>query len=179
MVKGRRLLSLILILTIFSIELPLPIMESALCDQKNFSIVGVVVRSSSGSQKIYPGSRRVSLRIEAAYLGNETAMSVTGHLKTVNGVDFSAGSGPSAPARSLNGSIALKVEMGDHITFDYYLDISETIRPKTYTLTLNITYRLELNPTLFSEVHNVSITVSRYPSIELRIIDAYLSPASS
>ncbi|MEM2183497.1 MAG: hypothetical protein QXQ62_05150 [Candidatus Bathyarchaeia archaeon] len=176
MVEGRRLLSLILILLM---GLPLFIMEGVLCNQKKFSIVGVVVRSSSGSQKIYPGSRRVSLRIEAAYLGNETANSVTGHLKTVSGIDFSAGSGPSAPARSLNGSVALKVEMGDNVTFDYYLDISSTIQPKTYTLTLNITYRLELNPTLLSEVHNISITISSYPNIELRVIDAYLSPASS
>ncbi|MEM2568464.1 MAG: hypothetical protein QXT67_00770 [Candidatus Bathyarchaeia archaeon] len=179
MVDRRRLFSLILILTILLIELPLFIMNNALCNQKNFSVVGVVARSSSGSQKIYPGSRRVSLRIEAAYLGNETARSVTGHLKMVNGIDFSAGSGPSAPARSLNGSVILKVEAGDHVTFDYYLDISETFQPKTYTLTLNITYRLELNPTLLSEAHNISITISSYPNIELRVIDAYLSPASS
>lgn len=175
----KRMVGLTLIILMILAECSLFIPREILCDQKNFSIVGVIVKSSSGSEKIYPGSRRVSLRIEAAYMGNTTARSVTGYLKTVEGIDFSAGSGPSAPARSLNGSFLLKVEMGDYVTFDYYLDISKSISPKTYTLTLNITYRLEFNVTLLSEIHSISIKVSRYPEIQLRVIDAYLSPSSS
>ena len=173
--KAGLTLIILMILAEFLFSLP----KRISCNQDNFSIVGVVVRSSSGSEKIYPGSRRVSLRIEAAYMGSTTARSVTGHLKTVEGIDFSAGSGPSAPARSLNGSVLFKVEVGDHVTFDYYLDISKSISPGTYTLTLNITYRLEGNVTLLSEAHSILINVSIYPEIQLRVIDAYLSPSSS
>jgi len=175
----KRIIVLTLIVLAILVECSLFIPKEILCNQKNFSIVGVITRSSSGSEKIYPGSRRVSLRIEAVYMGNTAARSVTGYLKTVEGIDFSAGSGPSAPARSLNGSVLLKVEMGDHLTFDYYLDISKSICPGSYTLTLNITYRPEFNMTLFSEIHSISIEVSEYPAIQLRVIDAYLSPSSS
>jgi len=177
-IKRRKIITLILILAISLTELSLlaPIKISS--KQENFTIIDVIAKSSSGSSKIYPGSRRVSLKIEAMYLNNKTATTITGHLEVINGIEFSAGSGKSAPARTLNGSIALKVETGDHVTFNYYLDISKSLKPGSYLLTLNITYRFEFNTTLLSEEHNIRITISRYPEIQLYVVDAYLSPAS-
>ncbi|MCD6464962.1 hypothetical protein J7L27_01165 [Candidatus Bathyarchaeota archaeon] len=175
----RKIIALILVLAILLTDFSFLIPVKILCDQKNFTIIEVIAKSSSGSSKIYPGSKRVSLKIEAMYLSNKTARAVTGHLELPYGIEFSAGSGKSAPARTLNGSVALKVEKGDHVTFDYYLDVSEQVDPGTFTLTLNITYRLELNATLLSETHDITLTISPYPEIYLRVVDAYLSPASS
>ncbi|MBS7610888.1 hypothetical protein KEJ27_01545 [Candidatus Bathyarchaeota archaeon] len=143
--------------------------------QKEFSIVGVNVKSSSGSSNIYPGSRRVSLRIEAIYVGVE-AETVVGLLKTPTGIEFSAGSGSSAPAKFLNGSVAYRVKTGDYITFDYLLDISNSLQPGTYNLILNITYRSNSN--LSYEEHTIAISVYDYPGIFLRVVDGYLSPAT-
>jgi hypothetical protein len=179
MINGKRILALILtfLLTNASLLILLIPLESFCSQDGGFTIINVISRSSSGSLKIYPGSRRVSLKIEAAYLGNEAARSVTGCLKTFSGIEFSAGSGSCAPARSLNGSVALSVNKGDHVTFDYYLDISSSLSAGTYILGLNITYHVDLN--LLYEAYNISITVSPYPEIQIRVIDAYLSPAAS
>ncbi len=145
------------------------------CQLEEFNIVGVNVKSSSGSPSIYPGSRRVSLRIEAMYAGVE-AEAVVGRLKTPLGIEFSAGSGSSAPAKLLNGSIAYKVKTGDYVTFDYLLDLSNSLRPGIYDLKLNITYRS--GSLLSYEEHTITIRVYDYPDISLRVVDAYLSPAA-
>ncbi|MEM1989080.1 MAG: hypothetical protein QW782_00385 [Candidatus Bathyarchaeia archaeon] len=143
-----------------------------------FTVVGIIVRSSSGSPKIYPGSRRVNLRIETMYGGNETATRVYGHLKTVYGINFSAGSGPTAQARDPDGTIKSRVERGEYAIFNYYLDISKALTPNVYTLSLNITYVLERSDEIRWEIHYVPIKISEYPSLALSVIDAYLSPAS-
>ncbi|MCX8171961.1 MAG: hypothetical protein N3E47_08430, partial [Candidatus Bathyarchaeota archaeon] len=143
--------------------------------------VGVIARSSSGSTKIYPGSRRVSLRIEAMYTYNKTAFHVYGRLKTVEGMNFSAGSGAVAQARDLDGSIKSNVEKGEYVVFNYYLDMSKSLRPRVYSLHLNITYRLEdtgVDNALRSEAHQIQISISDYPTLSLSVIDTYLSPAS-
>jgi len=174
---GNKTYAVALITLILLMEISLLVPLKSLCIQNNkFNIINVIYRSSSGSLKIYPGSKRVSLKIEAMYTGNETAKSVTGCLKTVQGIEISSGSGSCAPAKSLNGSMTLGVNKGDHVTFDYYLDILESLNPGTYNLELNITYRI--NSTLFYEGHTISIEISSYPEIDLRVIDAYLSPAS-
>lgn len=145
------------------------------CHDEEFNIVGVNVKSSSGMSSIYPGSRRVSLRIEAIYLGVE-AEAVVGRLGTAAGIEFSAGGGSSAPAKFLNGSVAYKVKTGDYITFDYLLDMSNSLRPGIYDLTLNITYRFDSY--LLYEEHTITISVYDYPDISLRVVDSYLSPAA-
>ncbi|MEM3715966.1 MAG: hypothetical protein QW145_02255 [Candidatus Bathyarchaeia archaeon] len=179
--RSKRLLCVTLILLIaVGVLLTPPTIETSRDEIQEglFTIVGVTARSSSGSPKIYPGSRRVSLNIDAMYIGNETATHVYGYLKTVEGINFSAGSGPVAQARTLNGSISSRVEKGEYVRFNYYLDISKSLRPGVYTLLLNITYRLEANITLRWEVHDIPVEVSRYPELSLSVIDAYLSPTS-
>ncbi|MEM3546980.1 MAG: hypothetical protein QXU47_00595 [Candidatus Bathyarchaeia archaeon] len=146
------------------------------CQQTVFNVIGVNVKSSSGSSTIYPGSRRVSLRIETVYLGADIVEAVVGYLKTPIGIEFSAGSGSLAVAKFLNGSFAYRVATGDYITFDYLLDISNSLQPKTYDLTLNITYRF--GPHILFEEHSITIRISSYPAILLRTVDAYLSPAA-
>ncbi len=143
---------------------------------QSFSIVGVVVRSSSGLPEIYPGSKRVSLRVEAMYVGDESAYSVVGHLAPPSGIYFSAGSGPSAPARSLDDTMVSRVEKGDHVLFEWYLDISKELRPNTYTLNLNITYRS--NNEVLYDVYSIEIEVSGYPGAQLSFVEAYLNPAA-
>ncbi len=164
------ILAELLVLTVFSFRI------DTYCQQEMFSIIGVNVKSSSGSSNIYPGSSRVSLKIEAIYIGDIKAESIVGHLKTVPGIDFSIGSGSLAPAKLLNGSIAYEVNTGDYVTFEYSLDISKSLPPGVYYLTLNITYRY--GPSLSYEEHIIDVSVSDYPSILLRVVDSYLSPAA-
>ncbi|MEM3601912.1 MAG: hypothetical protein QXN87_04480, partial [Candidatus Bathyarchaeia archaeon] len=104
------------------------------------------------------------------------ARSVVGRLKTPDGVSFSSGSGSCSPARLLNGTVAEEVNQGDYVTFEYLLDVSNSLSPGSYGLLLNITY---LRGGYFAfETHNISLTVSPYPPIALRVVEAYFSPAS-
>lgn len=143
---------------------------------QNFAIVGVVARSSSGSPEIYPGSKRVGLRVETMYMGDESAYSVVAYLASPSGIYFSAGSSSSAPAKSFDGTIVSGVKKGDHVLFEWYLDISKELRPTTYPLYLNITYRS--NSVVLSEEYLVEIEVSSYPEAQLSFVEAYLNPAA-
>ena len=165
-----------------AITLTLQFMSSLKCniafgEPTDFVVKNVNVRSSTDTPNIYPGSRRVNLKVEAAYQNNITARNVVGRLNiTVEGVSFSSGSGACSPARLLNGSVAEEVSLNTHVTFEYLIDISSSVGPGTYELELNITYVKE--DSIVFEVHPVNITVLRYPEVSLRVVDAYFSPAS-
>ncbi|MEM3726351.1 MAG: hypothetical protein QXK98_05755 [Candidatus Bathyarchaeia archaeon] len=143
----------------------------------DFRIVYFNVRSSADTAEVYPGSKRVDLKVEAVYQNNTPAQNVVGWLNTtVEGIGFSSGSGSCSPARLLNGSVTENVSINTYVTFEYLLDISNSVEPKEYELELNITYVKEGN-TAF-EVYAITLTVSPYPPISLRIVDAYFSPSS-
>jgi len=143
---------------------------------EDLNIVNVNVRSAADTAFVYPGSKRVDLKIEVVYLnGTANASSVVGWLKTTEGIGFSSGSGACSPALLLNRSVAEKVALGDYITFEYLLDISASLTPGTYQLMLNISYFKE--SALASETHQIDLIVSPYPPLALRVVDAYFSPA--
>ncbi|MBS7649272.1 hypothetical protein KEJ17_06505 [Candidatus Bathyarchaeota archaeon] len=144
---------------------------------EEFNIRNVNVRSSADTPGIYPGSRRVNLKVEVVYLGGSPAQSVVGWLNTTDEhIGFSSGSGACSPARLLNGTVATNVNVGDYVTFEYLLDISSSLSPGLYELRLNITY---LKAGIFSfEIHPIPLTVSPYPTISLGVVDAYFSPTS-
>ncbi|MEM3789254.1 MAG: hypothetical protein QXN95_05250, partial [Candidatus Bathyarchaeia archaeon] len=143
----------------------------------DFAIMNVNVRSSADTPHVYPGSRRVNLKVEAAYQNITTARNIFGWLNiTVEGISFSSGSGACSPARLLNGSVAEEVDLNTHITFEYLIDISSSVKPDNYQLELNITYVKEDSITF--ETHPIAITVSPYPEVSLRVVDTYFSPAS-
>ncbi|MEM0006742.1 MAG: hypothetical protein QXR89_00535 [Candidatus Bathyarchaeia archaeon] len=143
----------------------------------DFVIKNVNVRSSADTPYVYPGSRRVNLKVEAAYQNSTTARNVVGWLNiTVEGISFSSGSGACSPARLLNGSVAEEVSLNTHVTFEYLIDISSSVKNGTYQLELNITYVKENSITF--EAHPIAITVSPYPEVSLRMVNAYFSPAA-
>ncbi|MEM2567727.1 MAG: hypothetical protein QXH20_04550 [Candidatus Bathyarchaeia archaeon] len=143
----------------------------------DFVIKNVNVRSSADTPYVYPGSRRVNLKVEAAYQNSTTARNVVGWLNiTVEGISFSSGSGACSPAWLLNGSVAEEVSLNTHVTFEYLIDISSSVKNGTYQLELNITYVRENSITF--EAHPIAITVSPYPEVSLKIVDAYFSPAA-
>jgi len=144
---------------------------------EDFRIVYFNVRSSADTAEVYPGSKRVDLKVEAVYQNSIPAQNVVGWLNTtVEGIGFSSGSGSCSPARLLNGSVTENISINTYVTFEYLLDISDSVEPKEYELELNITYIKEGN-TAF-EAHTITLTVSPYPQISLRVVDAYFSPAS-
>ncbi|MEM3617667.1 MAG: hypothetical protein QXK47_01160 [Candidatus Bathyarchaeia archaeon] len=143
---------------------------------QDFRIIYVNVRSSADTAEIYPGSRRVSLKIEAVYQNTTTAREIVGWLNLTDGMSFTSGSGACSPARLLNGSVAQEVGLNTHVTFEYLLDIASSAEPKDYNLGLNITYVKE-NSIAF-ETYQIKVTVSPYPQISLKVVDAYFSPAS-
>ncbi len=145
---------------------------------EDFGIVNVNVKSSADTVYVYPGSKRVDLKIETVYQNaSSPAQSVVGWLKTLDErIGFSSGSGACSPARLLNGSVAESVTQGTYTTFKYLLDISNSLPPGTYLLTLNITYIR--GAAFVYEAHVITLEVSPYPQISLRVVDAYFSPAS-
>jgi hypothetical protein len=144
---------------------------------QDFRIIYVNVRSSADTAEIYPGSRRVSLKIEVVYQNTTTAREVVGWLNLTDGMSFSSGSGACSPARLLNGSVAQEVGLNTHVTFEYLLDIADSVEPKDYNnLGLNITYVKE-NSVKF-ETYPITVTVSPHPQISLKVVNAYFSPAS-
>jgi len=144
----------------------------------DFAIRNVNVRSSADTAYVYPGSKRVDLKVEAAYQNSTAnATKVVGWLKTIEGIGFSSGSGACSPARLLNGSVAEEISIGTVVTFEYLLDVSDSANNGTYELALNITYVKEGIMTF--EVHQqITITISPYPPVSLRVVDAYFSPAA-
>ncbi|MGB9714574.1 MAG: hypothetical protein ACPLZC_06335, partial [Candidatus Bathyarchaeales archaeon] len=74
---------------------------------EDFRIVYFNVRSSADTAEVYPGSKRVDLKVEAVYQNSAPAQNVVGWLNTtVEGIGFSSGSGSCSAARLLNGSVA-------------------------------------------------------------------------
>lgn len=143
---------------------------------QDFNIVHVNVRSSADTVDIYPGSREVTLKVQAVYQNYTPAENVVGWLNITEGISFNARSGACSPAQLLNGSIAENVSKGVYVAFEYLLDISSSVSAGNHTLWLNVTYVRE---SIFTyELHPINVAVSPYPSISLRVIDAYFSPAS-
>ncbi|MEM4700358.1 MAG: hypothetical protein QXT74_05350 [Candidatus Nezhaarchaeales archaeon] len=138
---------------------------------QDFTVTDSRAWSSSGSPEVYPGSSRVRLRIEARYSGASPASSVYGHLSTVDGISFSLGSGPTTPAEPPD------VQAGGYVVFEYYLDLSKSLQPGTYGLSFNITYIADAAPRTAGPF-DIPLSVSSYPEAQLKVLDAYLSPAS-
>ena len=145
---------------------------------EDFQIVYVNVRSSADTAEVYPGSKRVNLKIEAVYQSVTSAGNVVGWLNTTTapGIGFSSGSGSCSPARLLNGSVAENVSLNTYITFEYLLDVLKDVSPGSYNLTLKIAYSKDGAP--WEELKNITLTVWDYPPISLRVVDAYFSPSS-
>lgn len=171
-----------ILILVFAITLILQYMCLSTCNMAfgnfmDFVVVNVNVRSSADTPHVYSGSRRVSLKVETAYQNSKTARNVVGRLIiTVEGISFSSGSGACSPARLLNGSVAEEVGLNTHVTFEYLIDISGSVKPDTYELKLNITCVKE-NMIAF-EVHTIAVTVSPYPEVSLGVVDTYFSPAA-
>jgi hypothetical protein len=145
---------------------------------EDFHIVYVNVRSSADTAEVYPGSKRVNLKIEAVYQNVTPAGNVVGWLDTTAapGIGFSSGSGSCSPARLLDGSFAENISLNTCVTFEYILDISKDVSPGSYNLTLKITYSKD--GAHCEEPKNITLTVWDYPPISLRVVDAYFSPSS-
>jgi hypothetical protein len=172
----KKISTLILAIMLFSQCVSIFTINVAFGNAEDFAIKNVNVRSSVDTAYVYPGSSRVNLKVETAYQNSTSAQNVVGWLNTTAGIGFSSQSGACSPARLLNGSIAENVSLNTHVTFEYLLDINSSLEPGDYELTLNITYVKEGSVTF--EVHLINVTVSPYPPISLRGVDAYFSPAS-
>ncbi|MBX5321691.1 MAG: hypothetical protein QHH12_07455 [Candidatus Bathyarchaeota archaeon] len=172
----KKILTLMLVLTLTLQYLSMLANRTYGNTTHDFNIVHINVRSSADTADIYPGSRGVTLKIQAVYQNDTPAMSVVGWLNTTEGISFNARSGACSPAQLLNGSIAENVSKGVYVAFEYLLDISRSVNTGNHTLWLNITYVRE---SIFThELHPINVTVSPYPPISLRVVDAYFSPAS-
>jgi len=174
----RKCLTLILVFTL-TLQYQLVFMNPTYGESdEDFHIVYVNVKSSADTAEVYPGSRRVNLKIEAVYQNVTPAKDVVGWLNTtvVPGIGFSSGSGSCSPARLLNGSFAENVSLNTYVTFEYLLDISEAVAPGSYNLTLKIAY--SKNGFSWGEFKNITLIVWDYPPISLRVVDAYFSPSS-
>jgi hypothetical protein len=174
----RKILTFILIFTLILQHAFILVNRTYGNSTEDFNIVYVNVRSSADTAEIYPGSKRVNLKVEAVYQNSTPAENVVGRLITVEGIGFSSGSGSCSPAMLLNGSIAGNVSLNTYVTFEYLLDISSSINPGVYELELNITYSYIGESSSTSEKHQIFITISPYPAISLRVVDAYFSPAA-
>ena len=178
--EGEKMKKCLTIMLVFTITFQLLVFTNLANggSAEDFQVVYVNVRSSADTAEIYPGSKRVNLKIEAVYQNSTPADNVVGWLNTtaVGGIDFSAGSGSCSPARLLNGSVADNVSINTYITFEYLLDVSKDVRPGSYNLTLKIAYKKGGVP--WEEFKNITLNVWDYPPIFLRVVDAYFSPSS-
>lgn len=173
---SRKISAILLNLALITHVLLMAVNTSYGNTMQDFIITYINVRSLADTAEIYPGSSGVTLKVQAVYLNDTPAQNVVGWLNTTEGINFNAQSGACSPAQLLNGSIAENVSKGVYIAFEYMLDVSRSVNVGNHTLGLNITYVKE--GIFTSELHPITITVSPYPSISLRIIDAYFSPAS-
>lgn len=175
----KKILTLMLVITLTLQSASILVPHIAFGElSSDFVIRNYYVRSSADTPNIYPGSKRVYLKVEVAYQ-NSTANAtiVFGWLRTPDGIGFSTGSDASPPAK-FNESVVKEVSLGMVVTFEYLLDISSSLSPSNYYLTLNITYLKGSTPAYDLHRDEIIIEVQPYPEISLRIVDAYFSPTS-
>ncbi|MBS7646965.1 hypothetical protein KEJ24_03930 [Candidatus Bathyarchaeota archaeon] len=171
---------IIMLIAVFTLQFTYTLInEIAFGNSSDFAIRSYYARSSAGTSNIYPGSRRVYLKIEVEYQNSiASATMVFGRLIIEHeGISFSSGSDISSPAR-FNGSVVREVSFGMVVTFEYLLDFSESLPQGDHALTLNITYLRGTTQLYDLHSNEIKINVSPYPEISLRVVDSYFSPAA-
>ncbi|WP_048191375.1 hypothetical protein [Pyrolobus fumarii] len=142
-----------------------------------FNVDSYTWKSRVGGDKVYPGSRGVTLTVTVYYMGNETLEDVTGCLLLPPGVTPSTGSSSCAPALRPDGTPYLQVQPGDVIVFVFRLDISKSVEPGWVGTPLYIRYySLDTGEPGTSNLFGISIYVSPYPTPSLRVEDVYWEP---
>ncbi|MEZ0394500.1 MAG: hypothetical protein ABWK00_05625 [Desulfurococcaceae archaeon] len=139
-----------------------------------FEIVGSSFASRTGGN-VYPGSRYANLTVEAVYGGYSNALNVHACVNLPQG--FSPAVTSCSVARGYNGTSLEVVSPGMLISFSFLVNVDKGVQPGAYNATLNITYYLA-GAGLASELHNVTLNVSPYPPLEVRVVDSYFSPFS-
>ncbi len=132
-----------------------------------------VFQSSSGGE-VYPGSSGAELRIGVQYNGTVNASTVYGCITLPS--DLTPRTGCS-PAYSLTGNPVEAVEPGDIVEFHYTIDASRNATPGTYSGLLNITYTLQGNSSIHSQIIAFNVSITGYPEPSIRVVKNYWSPA--
>ncbi len=138
-----------------------------------FYLKYVLYESSSG-EDVYPGSSGSRLVVGLQYNGTVNASSIYACLTLPDNV-FDLRN-PCSPAYNLQGDAVSEVSPGDLIEFKYSIDVSRNATPGTYTGLLNITYRLDGNTTIHTQLINISLTIHPLPPLMINVVDAYWSP---
>jgi len=137
------------------------------------SVVSTEVASSSGGPEVYPGSRNALIVVELVNSGNLTIRNVQGCFIYPEGFT-PAGGGSCVNAVSPNGTYKDSYEVGEVFQLRSRVNIGENVSPGTYSIPINVSYTPKgMNRT--SEIVYANVTVSPYPPIEIKVIDAWWS----
>ncbi len=170
-------ISILIVLALLNVTCSFILVNLIMCNSSNFKLLSYSIKSSAGTDYVYPGSKNVQLTIELQYNGSQDIASVFGYLSLPPGFSVSRGGQAISPAYNPNGSTYDIVRPGDAVLFKYSIDISENITPGTYTVALEVSYRYIGTMTTQSEiVSGIRITVSSYPELKLYVMETYWSP---
>ena len=137
-----------------------------------FTLQYLNYESSSGGD-VYPGSSNAQLIVGLQYSGDVNASSIYGCIDPPEGFEASR---PCSPAYSIDGDIIDEAEPGDIVELHYRINVLDNTTPGTYYALLNLTYRLNGNTSIVSQLFNLSLEVHSYPPLTLRIVTSYWSP---
>ena len=139
----------------------------------SFIYLYTVFQSSTGGD-VYPGSSGAVLRIGVQYNGTVNASTVYGCITLPSNLTPRTS---CSPAYSLTGGSMSIVEPGDIVEFHYTIDVSKNTTPGTYSGALNITYTLQGNTSIHSQVIMFNVSIKEYPEPSIRVVKDYWSPA--
>jgi len=168
----RSIFIFIYILMMMTSLMPITILSQNI----SFELKDVSFTNSAGYTEVYPGSNNARLRIYVLYTGSDKISSVSACL-----INVPSGFQPlnrCSGSNNMNNTFQQIVSPGDMLYFSYVLDISKNVAPGPYSMGLNITYTVTSTNAVGSYILYFAVMISQYPSLNLSIKDAYLSPIS-
>ncbi len=141
----------------------------------NLTLVKESVYSSAGTEKVYPGSKGVTIMLD---IRNDEAYNISyvqGCFTFPNGITPTQNYGYCVEATDLNGKYETTYVSGETFRLETKVNINDSVSPGTYPITVNVSYTLDAptGPVRKYAVIDANITVYNYPPVDLRVVDEW------
>ena len=168
---------LFLVLLILSVASGITSILNVSGDSPGLTLVTVTQRNAAGGSSIYPGSRNAEVSVEIRNDEIFNIRGVQGCFGLPEGFHFSTGFPSCVSAYSVNGSWSYEFAPGEVFLLRTRLDIDDYVVAGSYSIELNVTYRVfdGSNETLKYVIFSIYVNVSEYPEVELSVVDVWWS----
>jgi len=143
----------------------------------NVTLVKESVYSSAGTERVYPGSKGVTIVLDVR---NDEAYNISyvqGCFTFPDGITPAQNYGYCVEATDLNGKYKTTYVSGETFRLETKVNINDSVSPGTYPITVNVSYTLDAptGPVRKYAIIDANITVYNYPPVDLRVVDEWWS----